>query len=314
MKKLTALADGSTIGLLVTGSALSPERWEKGLRTLEKLGFKWKSPIDPTAAYGKNDHGFASASAMDRTKALYELLQDSSVGALLAVRGAYGSLDILPRLDMEHVRASGKTLIGFSDVSVLLQQFAFRAQIPAIHGAVLGSSFADYESDESAKESVSLLFRLLQDPSYRFSQSLTPVREGHARGRLIVSNLTMLLSLLGTPWDIDFQGAILVLEEVGDAPFRVHRALTQLKLAGKFDKIAGVIFARFSKCVAPHGPTIEDVFQLFAKEMTANSKFPILSGLELGHWGMNVPLPIGCLAEIDGARFAVAESPLADKV
>ena len=129
-----------------------------------------------------------------------------------------------------------------------------------------------------------------------------------------MSNLTMLLTLLGTPWDFDYQGAVLVLEDVGEAPYRVHRALTQLKLAGKFDKLGAIVFGRFAKCIAAQGPSVEDVFSLFARDIVGNAKFPIVSGLEVGHWGTNVPLALGCLAEVDGARFTVCESPIADKV
>jgi len=310
VKKLSVLKNGATIGLIATGSPLSPERWAKSTHVLEKLGFRWKTPFDPSEFYGRSEFGFASQSALARTKGLYELLQDREVSALLAVRGAYGSLDILPRFDLEHVRSAGKTLIGCSDVSVLLQQFAFRAEVPAIHGAVLGSSFADYESDEASRESVDLILRLLQDPAFRVSEKLVPLRAGRAQGRLIVSNLTMLLTLLGTPWDISYDGAILVLEEVSESPFRIHRAFTQLKLAGKFDRIAGVVLGRFSKCAASHGPSVEDVFELFVREITAGAQFPVLRGLELGHWGKNIPLPLGCLAEIEEDRFALRESPI----
>ena len=310
-KKLAPLARGATIGLLAVSAPLSEERWQLGISTLESLGYKWKAPIDPTLAYGKLDHGFTVAGAAERTKAVYELLQDRQVAAILAVRGAYGSLDVLPRLDLEQIRAGGKTLIGSSDISVLLMQFAFRAGIPAIHGPCLGDLFADYATKPEAKESVDALLGLLSDPKYNFSQRLISLRAGSGRGPLIASNLTMLLSLLGTPWDIDYQGAVLVVEDVGEPPFRVHRAFTQLKLAGKLSRLAGLVFGRFAKCETAHGPTIDDVMKMVAEDIAGSTSYPILKGLEAGHWGKNFPLPLGCMVEIDGDKFALAESPLA---
>ncbi len=309
-KKLVPLQPGATIGLLAAGSPLSTERYAQGIATVERLGYKWKAPFDPTAFYGRADHGFAAASAADRTKALYELLNDRSVAAILAVRGAYGSLDVLPRVDMEMIRSSGKTLIGASDITVLLMQFAFRSGIPAVHGPCLGDAFADYEGKPEAKESVDALLRLLSDPTYSFAQRLVSLRAGSARGPVLAGNLTMLLSLLGTPWDIDYQGAILIVEDVGESPFRVHRAFTQLKLAGKLNRLAGLVFGRFAKCESAHGPSIDDVMAMICGDILGAASFPVLKGLDVGHWGKNMPLPIGCTAQIDGDTFSLVESPI----
>ena len=310
-KKLVRLAPGATIGLLAVSAPLSAERWKLGTSTLESLGYKWKAPIDPTLSYGKKDHGFTVASAADRTKAIYELLHDRQVSALLAVRGAYGSLDVLPRLDLEQVRAAGKTLIGSSDISALLMQFAFRAGVPAVHGPCVGDLFADYNAKPEAKESVDALFGLLSNPEYKFTQRLTSLRDGSGRGPIIASNLTMLLTLLGTPWDIDYQGAVLIVEDVGESPFRVHRAFTQLKLAGKLSRLAGLVFARFAKCESSNGPTIDEVMEMITNDIAGSTGYPILKGLDAGHWGKNMPLPLGCAAEINGDTFALVESPLA---
>lgn len=296
------------IGVLTSGSPLSPERYRLGEAELRARGFTIKCPVDPSSAYGDSRFGFAAASASDRVRGLYELLQDRSVSVILAARGAYGALDILPRLDLEQLRASGKLLVGCSDVTVLLVQ-ALRAGIPAIHGPTLGSSFADSASDVDARASVDALLAMLSDPGYRFEQDVQSLRPGEARGPVLAGNLTMFLTLLGTPWDVDYSGSLLVLEEVGEAPYRIHRALTQLRLAGKLDRLAGVVFGRFAKCEAKNGPTTDDVLRIAAADIFPGS-YPISMGLEVGHWGRNMPLALGCGAELIAGKFRTVESPL----
>ena len=303
-----SLPDGGCIGLL-TGAPLSVERFQAGLKTLESLGLRAKYPIDPTVAYGDKQQGFVAAPAAERARAMYELLQDREVSVVLAVRGAYGALDLLPRLDSEQLRAAGKLVIGSSDITVLLLQ-SLRAEIPAIHGSTLGDAFADYGEKDYARESVDALVAMLRQPEFRIEQKVESLRAGSARGPLLAGNLSMLLTVLGTPWDIDYSGAILVIEDVGEAPYRIHRALTQLKLAGKLERLSGVVFGRFSKCEAKSGPSVDEVMEMAVRDIFPNSPFPVVRGLEAGHWGKNIPLPMGCLAEISGNTFRTLESPI----
>ena len=308
--KLRPLEPGATIGIVSPGGPSSKDRFHAGIRELERRGFKARTPLDPTEFYGRYDHGFASGSIEARRQSFMELVRDPDVKLLLSVRGAYGSLDILPLLDFREIAAGGKTLVALSDICALLVNFVARAGIPAVHGPSLASAFADSESSAEAQESVDALFRLLQDPSYRPAYSLRVLRDGAGKGRIIAANLTMLQCLLGTPFDIDYEGAILVLEEVGESPYRIHRAFTQLKLAGKLEKLSGLVFGRFSRCAAEHGPTVEEVFALVIRDLLSGTSFPVLTGMEMGHWGKNLPLPLGCLAEISGESFRLLESPL----
>ncbi len=309
-QKAKRLTPGGTIGILSSGAPLSPERFALSMKTLADAGWKAKCPLDPTLLYGKTDAGFASAPAADRVRALYELLQDREVDVVLAVRGAYGCLDILPRIDFEQIRAANKLLIGCSDFTVLLLQAAGRVGIPSIHGSTLGSSFADAPTDDSARQSVEQLLQMLTLPEYRIEEKVEVMRAGTGQGPLLAGNLTMLLTLLGTPWDVDYQGCVLVLEEVGEAPYRVHRALTQLKLAGKLDRLAGLVFGRFARCESKHGPTVEEVMDMAVKDLLPQAPYPIVRGLEVGHWGKNIPLPLGCLAAIKENTFSTLESPI----
>lgn len=310
-KKLQPLRSSDTIGVFATSSALAPARLTLGLEALKNAGYAVELPLDPSVYYGKSDHGFACESPERRAQAFNQLVSSDRSRVLLAARGAYGTLDVLPLIDFEALGRSGKAVIGCSDVTALLLQVVARSGLPAIHGATLGSSFADFESDQAANESVMMLLRLLTDPEYRIVERGVAIRGGCSRGKLLGGNLTMLLTLLGTAWDVDYSGAILFVEDVGEAPYRIHRAFTQLKLAGKLENLAGLIFGRFAKCESTNGPSMDEVFSLIVRDLLPRgSVYPVVKGLEFGHWGKNVPLPLGCLAEINGDTLTLLESPI----
>ena len=310
MNKARVVKPGDTIGVVATGSPLHPDRFALGRSELERRGFHLKVPLHPGEYYGKYDHGFTNGSPAERAAGLMSLLIDDSVSAILTARGGYGVLDILPLLDYEILAASKKLIIGMSDVTALLVQSVTQAKIPAIHGPGIGTSFADYTTDPAARKSVDALLNVLSDPSYRFTATTEVLREGEGEGPILAGNLSMFTALLGTPYDADYRGAVLVLEDVGEAPFHVHRALTQLKLAGKLDSLAALVFGRFSRCEAKHGPTVDEVITTSVHAMFAGSTYPLVRGLEFGHWGENQPLPLGCRARVRGNQFSLLESPV----
>lgn len=305
-----SLKPGGCIGVVPPGSPLSPERFAAGIAEIERRGYTVKCPLDPTEFYGRYDHGFASASPAARADALMALVDDEEVDTILTVRGAYGTLDILPLLDFERIRSAKKAITGCSDVTALLLQCAARAQIPAIHGPTLGSSFADSTAQVEASESVDALLAVLTDPDYRVEQSCKVLRSGSAQGPILAGNLTMLVTLLGTPWDVAYDGAVLVIEDVGEAPYRIHRAMTQLRLAGKLRVLSGLVIGRFARCTAAQGPTVEEVFEMVVRDMLDGAEYPVFAGLESGHYGKNIPLGIGCTAQLDDGIFKCSESPL----
>lgn len=305
-----SLRAGGCIGVVPPGSPLSPERFAAGIAEIERRGFSVKCPLDPTEFYGRYDHGFASASPTARAEALMALVADDEVDTILTVRGAYGTLDILPLLDFDRIGAARKAITGCSDVTALLLQCAARAGIPAIHGPTLGSSFADSATQAEASESVEALLAVLQNPDYRVEQSCKVLRAGAAEGPILAGNLTMLITLLGTPWDVQYDGAVLVIEDVGEAPYRIHRAMTQLRLAGKLRVLSGLVFGRFARCSAAQGPSVEEVFEMVVRDMLDGADYPVFAGLESGHYGKNIPLSIGCPARMEEGIFKCCSSPL----
>ncbi len=304
------LEPGSKIGIVCTGSPVSPERFQLGCQAIQSYGYEIVVPLNPSEFYGKYDHGFTNGSAFERVRSLDALLDAPEVSVIIAARGGYGSMDMLPLIDFEKVRSARKVIVGCSDSTVLLMQWMSRASLCAIHGTSVGSCLADARTNEEAKRSADALIAMLTSPDYRYSIPCEVIRSGAGEGVVVAGNMSMFTSVLGTPWDLNFDGLILVLEEVAEAPYKIQRMLTQLKLAGKFDRLAGLVFGRFARCTAQHGPQVGEVIKSFVSDTLSGLSFPVVMGFPFGHWGENQPVPVGCRAVLQDGVFSLLEPPV----
>lgn len=302
------LVEGAIIGLFAPGSAANPESFAAGCAELERRGFSLRCPLDPTLRYQQQEATFGSASPEERAQTFKSLVQDPEIAAIFAVRGGYGSAHLLPFLDFAEIRRAGKIIVGYSDVTALLAAFLSTSGLSSFHGPTVAGEFAQASSDCQARESVEFLLKLLSDPDFHPSISACEIRSGFGRGRLLGGNLTLLQTLLGTPWDPDYTGSILFLEDIAEAPYRVHRALVQLRQAAKLKHLAGVVFGRFSFQGELHAKAIDDLLRESTKDIFAGTSYPILSSSEFGHEGRNLALPLGCMAEIKDGRLTLCES------
>jgi muramoyltetrapeptide carboxypeptidase len=202
-------------------------------------------------------------------------------------------------IDLEQVRKHPKLLIGFSDITVLHNHLCRQTHLVSLHGPTL-STLA-----QSDKDSLERFYQCLTG-SWRTTLQMRGVEilrgEEEARGRLIGGNLSTLLSLLGTPFEPDFAGGILFLEDVGEPLYRIDRMLTQLWLAGKMQRVAGIILGDFSlgremdtnKKNRHHETICNRVLQL-----TAETRIPVWGGFPIGHGAANMTLPHGAQAVLD---------------
>ena len=310
--KPKALKKGDVIGVVATGSPLDESRLNKGIKHIEQRGYKVKMPLSVSKFYG-SDSMWANGSVKQRLNAFKDLLLDKEVKAIISARGGYGSLELLPFLDKKDFINNPKPIVGLSDFCSLLCYQSFIAKITSIHAASVGTSLADCEDikkKDSALKDSDDLFEMLSNLNYLPEYKCEVLRPGklgeESEGRILATNLTVLCSILGTNFDFDFTDLILVLEDVGEAPYKVHRMLTQLEQTGKFEKIKGLVFGRFAKCESKNGPGIEDVLSMFIEQNKHN--FPVLKALEFGHWGRNVPLALNCKAKISSEDLIILES------
>ena len=306
-----AIKRGDVIGVVATGSPLEELRLNKSIKHIEQRGYKVKMPF-PASKFYASDSMWANGSVEQRLKAFKDLLLDKEVKAIFSARGGYGSLELLPFLDKNDFVNNPKPIVGLSDFCSLLCYQSFKANITSIHAASVGTSLADTDNKDSAIKDSDDLFEMLSNPKYLPRYKCEVLKQGSlkgesAEGRILAANLTVLCSMLGTSFDFDFKDLILVLEDVGEAPYKVHRMLTQLEQAGKFESIKGLVFGRFAKCESKNGPSIEDVFTMFIKD---KYNFSVLKALEFGHWGRNVPLALNSKAKISSEDLIILESAI----
>ncbi|KEQ51721.1 Peptidase U61 LD-carboxypeptidase A precursor [Sphingobium chlorophenolicum] len=250
-------------------------------------------------------YGYLAGTDADRAADINAMFADPQVRAIFAVRGGWGCARVLPFLDFAKIRANPKLLIGFSDITALHLAFAARAGFVTIHGPNAASSWPRFSWDAFRAVAFDGATPLLANPEGhedRLVQRSGRIRTfsgGKASGRLLGGNLTVLSTLMGTPWVPDFDGAILFMEDVSEQPYRIDRMLTQLSLAGVLGKVAGVVFGQCTDC-GPSGPsyggfTLSEVLQQHLGKLGV----PAFQGALFGHVGSQFSLPVGCRAEID---------------
>lgn len=287
---------GDKIGIVALSAPCAPHAIGAGIEEIERLGFRTQVELNPSESYGKDSNLFSSATVADRIEALSRLLIDPEVKVIMNARGAYGAVELLPHLDKVLLKKHPKCLIGFSDTTYLLPLW-YELGIPAIHGAMASGAFAQAGTSAAARASVTALVALLKgeitNPFLKKKfNNLSLV--GSGSGKILGGNLTSFVGLLGTPWEPNTEGTILCIEEKATKPYNVLRMLTQLKYAGKFSKIGGILFGTFSDCVHTSGPTVEQV----CRSLFSDVSYPVLWDLPFGHSDMNLPLPIGGKATI----------------
>ena len=289
--KPRALRPGATIGIAAPGGPVDPARFAEGCELWREAGFRVVHRDDLVAR-----RGYLAGADARRVRELAGLVSDRRVDAIVCARGGYGCDRILDRLDPAAFRAARKPLIGYSDITALLLWQQRRAGLAGFHGPMLERG---RELDRGVF--AELLAQLAGEPAQ-------PLRGrgcggGRAEGRLVGGSLTMLAASIGTAWEVDTRGAILLLEEVGERPYRVDRMLQQLRSAGKLAEVAGVGVGDVSSCHDPKyaSPEAEEVIL----EVLRPLKLPLVLGLPFGHLPENRAWPFGARATIDGRRGEV---------
>jgi len=287
LRKPWALRPGGTIGIAAPAAAVDPAKLAAGEERLRKAGFTVVRRPDLLAR-----HRYLAGDDARRAGELMELVADPAVDAIVCARGGWGSPRILHRLDAAVVRAARKPLVGFSDLTALLLWQRRVAGLVGFHGPMLdrGGDLRDEELD-------ALVGALSGDGRTTFRGSAGG--GGRAEGRLVGGSLTMIAASLGTPWAIDTRGAILLLEDTGERPYRIDRMLWQLRAAGCFARVAGIGLGRFDGCDEANGSvTAAEVLRELVEELGV----PWVEGLPFGHGAPNFTWPLGARARLDGAR------------
>ena len=256
-------------------------------------------------------YGYLAGKDEARAADVNAMFADRDVRAIFAVRGGWGCARILPHLDWDVIRANPKLLTGFSDITALHMAIAARAGFTTIHGPNAASAWGKLSLDSFravAFEGGTPTYQTPEGTEDRIVQRngrIRTLRAGKANGRLLGGNLTVLTALMGTPYLPRFDGAILFLEDVDEAEYRIDRMLTQLALGGVLGCVAGVVFGFCSDCRA-RGPsyggfTLSEVLKQHLEPLGV----PAFQGALIGHIPNQFSIPLGVRAEIDAAAGTI---------
>ena len=295
---------GDTIGLI----APSSNTWEDqeihfAIDVLKSFGFKVKQ-----GKYIFQRNGYLAGSDKERAWDINNMFQDKNVDGIFCLRGGYGSPRILPYLNYDLIAENPKAFIGYSDITALLNAIYARTGLVTFHGPIAKQNFSEYTLKGfkdilfTPKANIHLGTPPLFEPKEGRAEKnnrLTLITEGKAQGRLIGGNLSLMVKLVGTPFEPDYSGKILFLEDVEEAPYRIDGMLTHLKISGRLNKLAGIAFGKCTDCSASGDSlSIEEVI----KDRLGDLNIPVLKGVMIGHIDDMSTIPVGAMATLDATN------------
>ena len=288
------------IALITPGSYISEEEKEESIDNLYNLGFR----VTYTDRLMQKN-GYFSESDEERAADINEMFGREDVKGIMCARGGYGCARILPYLDYELIRNNPKPFIGFSDVTALHYAIYKNSRLITFHGPVGVSTFNQFSVKNFQEVLTNPTFELTlqnstSDNNYN-QYGISVITEGTAKGELIGGNLSIVTSLIGTEYDIDFDGKIVFLEEFLEEPYRIDRMLTQMLQAGKFKNASGIALGVFKMCESDKtNPSFKNSFNLMEvlKDRLGNLGIPVVYGLSFGHVVDKFTLPFGVKAEL----------------
>ena len=309
---------GATIGLLTPATPTTdPDRLDAAHRALKYFGFSVK--------VGKNvGHraGYFGSSPAARLDDLHTMFRDTEVNAVFALRGGYGSQHLLDGMDFDLIRKNPKIFLGYSDITAMHLAINKHSGLVTFHGPNMLSEFTEYTQQNFRRamfeaKPLGLLKNPEEKNQIRPKHHIRTIKAGKATAPIIGGNLTLISTLMGTPYEVDVRGKIFLIEDIGEEPYRIDRMLTQLKLAGKFREAAGVIVGECVDCgPSDYKPSTGSNFSLgeVLDEHLGKLNVPVFYGLTFGHTDDQLTLPLGVMATMDANQgtLEIKESGLLD--
>lgn len=296
------LHPGDVIGICAPASPpRKQDSIERGIRYLESAGFRIKLGKH---IFGRQ--GYLAGTDAQRASDVNAMFADKSVKAVFTVRGGYGSQRILPLLDYRLIRRNPKILVGYSDITALQCALLEKIGLVSFSGPFVSGEMSNKLQGRTEELFWSCLMSPQPSPPIKniFRDRLISNKRKTAGGRLIGGNLSILSTLVGTPYFPSLPDPIFILEDVGEQPYRIDRMLQHLRLAGVFSRARGIGLGNFTDCVPVPGKpslTLSEV----VRESFQSFQYPIVSGLPVGHIKKAEPFPIGVRAQLDGKKGAL---------
>ncbi len=291
---------GDTVGIVAPAWSFDKKHFKQGVETLKNFGFRVRY-----------DQGifekFWSMAGHDRERAqqITRMFSDPEIRCIFCANAGYGSIRTLPFIDKRVIRDNPKVFIGYSDITILLAYLQHVARMVVFHGPVVAG---EIRPDMNPLNSEYLLRAITEaKPLGKISfPGMIVIKGGLVKGVLVGGNLSMIISSLGTPYEIDLRHRVLFLEEIGESMEVIDNHLMQLKLAGKLTQLRGLIIGRMLDCKDSSGKhyQLADV----VKDVFREHEIPILSGFPSGHrlpGQVNITLPLGIMVTLDAYESSV---------
>jgi len=313
--KPKALKKGDKVALIAPASNIEQaEDLNIACDVIKWLGF------DPVVGKNiMNQYGYLAGQDKERAEDLNDMFARKDVAGIICYRGGYGAMRILPYIDYDLIKKNPKVFMGFSDITALLQAIYKMTGLVTFHGPVVISSFNDYTMEYlnraifSNKVIGEIKNPIPQTNRVDTEHRLIKINKGKTTGNLVGGNLTLIVSLLGTPYDVDYKNKILFIEEIDEEPYKADRMFTQLWLSGKLQELNGIIIGKMTN-VKPYEYKPGYTSTLYIEEILRTRleplKIPVVYGYAFGHIRDKITLPVGVKAtlDVDNGLFSIDEN------
>lgn len=285
------LRPGDTIAVIAPAGPVNSAEIQPGMDLLTASGFE---VVPGDHLYDHQD--YLAGHDADRLADLHAMLRNQRVRAVICARGGYGIHRLLDRIDFRFFRKHPKILVGYSDITALLLSIHKKTGLVTFHGPMVKDLF------KNGHRNLQALLDLIsrgRTPSVDLAKAKV-LKPGRAEGKLVGGNLSLITHLVGTRFMPDLKGAILFVEDKGEAPYRIDRMLTHLRLSGRLKGVSALLVGQFDDCGDP-----AQIDELFVDAL-GGQNIPIVSGLPFGHGEVNMALPIGLPATLDTGKLTLS--------
>ncbi|MBU0462469.1 MAG: LD-carboxypeptidase, partial [Proteobacteria bacterium] len=277
MKRPPTLSPGSRLGVCAPSACFDIEKLNLGIQILEKLGFKVKVPEE---IFGKKR--YLAGDDIARANVINRLFLDPDIDGIICARGGFGAIRTLDHLNWNIIKENPKPFIGFSDNTAILLSIIGETGNVVIHGPTVVSLA------NAQKATIDAFYKTLTGCFDKIDMSNARIiKAGKCIGVLKGGNMATISHLLGTRFQPDFKESVLFFEDIGEPAYKIDRMLTQMKMAGLFEGIRGVIIGSFENC--DNDEYVEEILSEIFEEYNV----PVLSGLDSGHGKVNLSLCMG---------------------
>lgn len=288
------LQKGDTVGIIAPSSPVSKEEADLCEKLVKDMGYKVKMG---KCTY-RSRHGYCTGTGAEKAREIHKMFIDKEIQGIWCIRGGHTSSHVVDKIDYEIIRENPKIFVGYSDVTNLNINFNQKCKLVTFHGPMVKSNMLE-DYDDFTKESFEKAINMEEELTLKNppGEEFKVLIEGYAKGQIVGGNLSLLTSMIGTPYEVDTRGKILFIEEIEESVQRIDRMMYQLKYAEKLEDTKGIIFGDFTHCMNEFDKSYT-VVELF-KDVLSDYKKPVMYNIRSGHCSPMSTIPLGTKCIMD---------------